>query len=73
MQAEMKFVLGSGAQSRRPSTDAVVPALPQDWRVKRPLAIVELANQEELQREVKDLKKHLQKRKKIGKQKSVPG
>lgn len=53
--------------------DAVVPALPWDLRVKRPLNIVKLANQEELQHEVKELKKHLQKRKKIGKQKSVPG
>lgn len=50
-----------------------MPALPRDWRVKRPLAIVELANREELQPEVKELQKHLQKRKKRDKQKSVAG
>lgn len=48
-----------------------MPALPQGCRGKRPLALVELAIQEDLQHEVKELKKHLQKRKKIGKQKSV--
>lgn len=37
------------------------------------MALVELAIQGDLQHEVKELKKHLPKRKKIGKQKSVPG
>lgn len=48
-------------------------ALPGDWRVTGPLAMAELANQGELQREGKGLKKHLQKKRKTGKEQSVPG
>jgi len=72
----MKFCAGEGS-TKHPagqlSTDAVAPTLSWDRRIKTPLAIGELANQEELQRDVKELKKHLQKGKKICKQKSVPG